>query len=313
MKEREYSCKDIAGMRLDAGLAAVSGDISRSKAQRMIEEGCVLVCGGQKKVNYKLRDKDIITCTVPEPEEYNAVPEDIPIDILYEDGDLALVNKPKGMVVHPAPGHYSGTLVNAIMYHVKDLSGVGGVLRPGIVHRLDKDTSGLIIIAKNDFAHERLSRQLEDKTMNRRYLAVCKGNFKEECFEVEKPIDRSRKDRKKMAVCNEGEGRYAKTAFYVLGQTEGYTLLECRLFTGRTHQIRVHLSHIGHPIVGDEVYGKKGKINFKGQALHAYRLEFVHPSTGKKMAFTAQPDNEFAKLLIKLKLPEIDVNELSKN
>lgn len=295
-------------LRLDAAIPTLMDGISRSMAQKLIENGDITVCAKTVKTNYKVKYGDIIEITVPEPEEYNAVPEDIPIDIIYEDKDLALINKSRGMVVHPAPGHSTGTLVNAIMYHIKDLSGIGGVLRPGIVHRLDKDTSGLILIAKNDAAHESLSRQLEDKTMNRRYLAVCKGNFKEDAFEVEENIDRSKSDRKKMAVCLKDQGRYAKTAFRVVDKVEGYTLVECRLFTGRTHQIRVHLSHIGHSIVGDEVYGKKGKVNFDGQALHAYRLEFVHPSTGKIMAFIASPPGEFMDLLSKLKLNINDLN-----
>lgn len=301
MNLKEYNGETAKGMRLDAALALL-GEMSRSKAQKLIEEGRVLVGGRERKCNYKVGNKDVISCEIPDVESYDAVAEDIPIDIIYQDRDLAVINKAKGMVVHPAPGHYSGTLVNAIMYHIKDLSGIGGVQRPGIVHRLDKDTSGLLVIAKNDEAHEGLSAQLENKSMNRRYLAVCKGNFKDEFFEVEKPIGRSKKDRKKMCVCHEGEGRYAKTAFRVLSQSEGYSLLECCLFTGRTHQIRVHLSHVGHPIVGDEVYGKKGKINFSGQALHGYRLEFKHPLSGEQMVFTVKPPEDFVCLAAKLKL-----------
>lgn len=289
-------------LRLDTAVSQVIDEVSRSQAQKLIDDGNVLVNGAVKKSNYKVKQGDVLTWTLPEPEEYNAAPQNIPIDIVYEDKDVAVINKAKGMVVHPAPGHSDGTLVNAVMYHIKDLSGVGGVLRPGIVHRLDKDTSGLILIAKNDFAHQELSRQLETKTMNRRYLAVCKGGFKEDEFIVEANIDRSRRDRKKMAVCRDGEGRYAKTAFTVIDRNGEYTLLECRLFTGRTHQIRVHLSHLGHPIVGDEVYGKKGKVNFSGQALHGYRVEFIHPSSGKTMDFCAQPPEDFMKLLKKLGL-----------
>lgn len=294
--EREES------LRLDTAVSQVIAEVSRSQAQKLIDDGNVLVNGAVKKSNYKVKQGDVLTWTLPEPEEYNAAPQNIPIDIVYEDKDVAVINKAKGMVVHPAPGHSDGTLVNAVMYHIKDLSGVGGVLRPGIVHRLDKDTSGLILIAKNDFAHQELSRQLETKTMNRRYLAVCKGGFKEDEFIVEANIDRSRRDRKKMAVCRDDEGRYAKTAFTVIDRNGEYTLLECRLFTGRTHQIRVHLSHLGHPIVGDEVYGKKGRINFSGQALHGYRVEFIHPASGKTMAFCAQPPEDFVKLLKKLGL-----------
>lgn len=305
---REFSGEACEGVRLDAALASLDSDISRSKAQKLIESGCVLVNGSNKKVNYKVKKDDIIVCNIPRPEAYDVEAENIPIEIIYEDKDVAIINKAKGMVVHPAPGHSSGTLVNAVMYHIKDLSGIGGVQRPGIVHRLDKDTSGLIMIAKNDFAHEALSSQLEDKTMNRRYLAICKGNFKEDYFEVEKPIDRSKKDRKKMAVCHEGEGRYAKTAFYVRGRSGDYTLLECKLFTGRTHQIRVHLAHIGHPIVGDETYGKKGKINFDGQALHGFRLEFIHPGSRETVVYVAQPPEDFLSLAKRLGLYEDVLN-----
>ena len=302
MDNKEYSCKAVAGMRLDAALSALEEGLSRSYGAKLIEEGCVLVNGENKKGNYKLKSNDIIACSFPDAQSYEALPEDIPLDIIYQDKDIAIINKPKGMVVHPAAGHYTGTLVNAIMYHIKDLSGIGGVERPGIVHRLDKDTSGLIAVAKNDKAHENLSKQLEGKNMNRRYLAVCKGNFREDNFIVEKNIDRSKRDRKKMAVCPDNEGRYAKTEFFVLSQNKGYALLECKLFTGRTHQIRVHLSHINHAIVGDEVYGGKDKTGYIGQALHAYRLELVHPSTNELMAFKAEPPQEFNNLLKKLGL-----------
>lgn len=294
------------GERLDVAVSLME-NITRSKAKTLIDKGKVTVNGKEVKSNYKIKENDDISVVIEE-ENIMPYPQDIPLDVVYEDEYLAVINKPKGMVVHGAPGHYSDTLVNACLHRFEHLSNIDE-MRPGIVHRIDKDTSGLIMIAKTNEAHEFLAEQLQDKTMNRRYYAVCKGNIGQDFFTVEKNIARSKNDRKKMAVCSDDEGRYAKTDFTVISRNNDYCLVECKLYTGRTHQIRVHLASCGHSLVGDLVYGKKGKINFDGQALFAYSLEFVHPKTKKNVKIKVEPNEEFMALLKKLKLNlEVDIN-----
>ncbi len=288
------------GERLDSYLAHSLENVTRSRVKNLIEEGVVFI--GEKcvtKSGYTLKESDCVLITFDEPTELTAFAEDLPLDIVYEDGDLLVINKAQGMVTHPASGSPSGTLVNALLYHVKDLSGINGVLRPGIVHRLDKDTSGLIMVAKNDKAHLSLSAQIAEKTAKRYYIALVDGNFKEDCGVIEQPIARHRTERKKMAV--DKDGRVAKTAFKILERFKNYTLVEYELFTGRTHQIRVHSSYIHHPVVGDSVYGGSNKFHLDGQLLHAFRLELTHPSTGQRMSFEAKIPIYFEKVLEKLR------------
>lgn len=287
------------GMRLDA-FVAENTDYTRSAAQRLIDSGAVLVDGVQKKTKYAVRAGETVTVDPPEPEPVELEEEDIPLDIVYQDADIAVINKPVGMVVHPAAGNPSGTLVNAIMFHIKDLSGIGGEMRPGIVHRIDKNTSGLIVIAKNDEAHNFLSDELKTHSVSRVYCALAEGNFKEDCGTVDAPIARHRTDRKRMAVVM--GGRNAITHWRVEERFGTKTLLRVELETGRTHQIRVHLAHIGHPLVGDDVYGGgKNDLGFKGQALHAAELRLTHPRTGEKMTFHAPLPEVFQKALEKLR------------
>lgn len=289
-----------AGGRVDAYLAAEIEDLTRSAAQRLLEEGNV--CSGGKALakNYRLAGNETLEISLPEPETLDVRPENIPLDVVYEDGDVIVVNKPKGLVVHPAPGHPDGTLVNALLYHCGDsLSGIGGVLRPGIVHRIDRDTSGLIIAAKNDFAHQKLAAQLADHTLARTYECVVIGNLKEDSGTVNAPIGRSSADRKKMAVV--AGGRRAVTHWEVLARYPGFTHVRCRLETGRTHQIRVHMAYLGHPILGDTVYGaKKPAAGLQGQCLHAAGLRFVHPRTGEMVELTCPLPEEFQEVLRKL-------------
>jgi len=273
--------KEDAGQRVDAWLAAHLEDVTRSAAQRLLEEGRI-TCGGKALAkNYKLNGTETLAVSLPDPEPVDVVPQDIPLDVVYEDADVIVVNKPKGLVVHPAPGHPDGTLVNALLHHCGDsLSGIGGELRPGIVHRIDRDTSGLIIAAKNDFAHQKLAAQLQDHTLARIYHCIVTGNLREDSGTVNAPIGRHPVDRKKMAVV--ANGRPAVTHWTVLERFPGFTYVECRLETGRTHQIRVHMAHIGHPILGDTVYGNKKPVQgLQGQCLHAVRLRFLHPRTGE--------------------------------
>ncbi|MDG4513268.1 RluA family pseudouridine synthase [Streptococcus suis] len=276
---------ETGGVRLDKALSELT-ELSRSVANDQIKAGQVLVNGQVKKAKYTVQEGDIITYQVPEIEEIDYVAEDIPLDIVYQDEDVAVVNKPQGMVVHPSAGHTSGTLVNALLYHVKDLSGINGVLRPGIVHRIDKDTSGLLMIAKNDEAHTKLAAELKDKKSLRKYWAIVHGNLPNDRGVIEAPIGRSEKDRKKQAVS--AKGKDAVTRFQVLERFGDYTLVELTLETGRTHQIRVHMAYIGHPVAGDEVYGPRKTLKGHGQFLHARTLGFTHPRTGEVVAFTAE-------------------------
>lgn len=294
--------REQAGIRIDKYLSEADPDLTRSYLQKLIKEGHVLVGDQPVKANYKVREDDSISLDLPEPEILDVVAEDIPLDIVYEDDDVLLVNKPKGMVVHPAAGHYTGTLVNAIMYHCKDsLSTINGVMRPGIVHRIDRDTTGLLIVCKNDKAHNSLAEQLKVHSITRKYYAIVWNNIKEDEGVVNAPIGRHPVDRKKMAI-NHKNGKEAVTHFRVLERFGDFTLVECILETGRTHQIRVHMASIGHPLLGDEVYGPaKRPYKTEGQALHAGVFGFVHPSTGEYMAFEAPLPQYFEEVLEKLR------------
>ena len=288
------------GRRLDQFLAEQLEELTRSAAQRLAEEEHVLLNGKPLKKNYKMTGCETLEVHLPDPEPIDAVPQNIPLDIAYEDEDLLVINKPKGMVVHPAPGNPDGTVVNAVLYHCgESLSGIGGAFRPGIVHRIDKDTSGLLIIAKNDRAHLYLSEQLKDHTLARTYEAVVIGGLKEDKGTVTAPIGRSPKDRKKMAIVP--DGRHAVTHYEVLARYPGYTHIRCKLETGRTHQIRVHMASLGHPIVGDEVYGPfNSKFDLQGQCLHARELNFLHPADGQPRLIKSDLPDYFTDLLHKL-------------
>ncbi len=293
---------DDAGTRLDSFLAAGLPDLTRSAAQRLIEEGHVTVNGRPAPKSCRLTGGEAVAVDIPAPEPLDAAPQNIPLDVVYEDADVIVVNKPAGLVVHPAPGHPDGTLVNALLYHCGgSLSGVGGTLRPGIVHRIDRDTSGLIIAAKNDAAHLALSAQLQDHTLARTYEAIVVGNLREDRGTVDAPIGRSPSDRKKMAVVQRN-GKPAVTHWEVLERFPGLTHIRCRLETGRTHQIRVHMAHIGHPIYGDTVYGAKKPVpGLTGQCLHAVGLRFIHPRTGEAVELACPLNEEFETLLQKLR------------
>ena len=287
--------------RFDTVIASLSEGQSRSYLKTLIKDGCVLLNGQTAKPSAKVVEGDQITLVLPEKMIPDIKPECIPLDILYEDDDLLVVNKPKGMVVHPAPGHYSGTLVNAVMYHCGDsLSGINGIMRPGIVHRIDRDTTGSVIICKNDFAHNSIAAQLQEHSIVRRYFAILYDNIAEDEFTVDQPIGRDPKDRKKMAVRN--DGKRAVTHCKVLKRFRTYTYVECRLETGRTHQIRVHMAYVHHPLLGDEVYAGKRKSPFKtqGQCLHAGILGFVHPRTGEYIETSAPLPQYFEEILTKL-------------
>lgn len=278
---------DRDGERLDVFLARMDETLSRSRVQRLIADGHVMVDGKTPKASQRLSEGATVAVEMPEPEATDILPEQIPLDILYEDEDVIVVNKARGMVVHPAAGVSRGTLVNALLAHCKDLSGINGALRPGIVHRLDKDTSGVMIAAKNDAAHRSLAEQIQQKTAKRVYWAILTGNIAEEEGVIHGAIGRNPKDRQKMAVVREN-GKDATTKFRVLERFGTYTLVECRLMTGRTHQIRVHMAYIGHPVVGDQKYGaKKCPFSIEGQALHSKTLMFTHPRTGERMEFEA--------------------------
>ncbi|NLZ38672.1 MAG: RluA family pseudouridine synthase [Firmicutes bacterium] len=290
--------KKLAGERLDVTVAALMQDLTRSRVQKLISAGQVLVDDTERKANYRVREGETITVTIPQVKASPLQAEAIPLEILYEDNSLLVVNKPKGMVVHPAAGHSEGTLVNALLYHCRDLSGIGGEARPGIVHRLDKDTSGVLVVAKNDQAHLELARQFKQHSVKREYVAIVHGRLKTSKGIIDAAIARHPQDRKKMTVTQNNRGRRAVTHFKVLELFEKYTYLALRLETGRTHQIRVHLSSIGHPVVGDPVYGyKKQKTKMQGQALHARLLGFCHPLDGRYMEFSCGPPADFLELL----------------
>ncbi|QFR31028.1 RluA family pseudouridine synthase [Bacillus thuringiensis] len=271
--------------RIDKFVAGINNEWSRTQVQQWIKDDVVTVNGKAVKGNYKVKEEDEITVTIPEPEELDIQPEDLNLEIYYEDADVLVVNKPRGMVVHPAPGHTSGTLVNGLMHHCTDLSGINGVMRPGIVHRIDKDTSGLLMVAKNDMAHESLVNQLVAKTVTRRYKAIVHGVIPHDKGTIDAPIARDKKERQSMTV--DENGKNAVTHFQVLERFKDFTLVECRLETGRTHQIRVHMKYIGYPLAGDPKYGPKKTLDMNGQALHAGILGFDHPRTGEYIQFEA--------------------------
>lgn len=299
--EKLFFTIEKGGERIDKYLSEQLEDMTRSHIQKLIKENMVRVNGMTVKSNFKLSASDQIEVEIPELKEPDILPENIPLDILYEDQDILVVNKPKGMVVHPAPGHYTGTLVNAIMYHCKDnLSGINGVMRPGIVHRIDMDTTGSLLICKNDRAHQALAEQLKEHSITRKYHAIVHGRLKEDEGTIDKPIGRHPIDRKKMSVhCT--NGREAVTHYRVLKRFQQFTYIECQLETGRTHQIRVHMSSIGHPILGDQVYGPaKCPYKLQEQTLHAKVLGITHPTTGKYMEFDAPLPDYFQGLLEKM-------------
>jgi 23S rRNA pseudouridine1911/1915/1917 synthase len=287
------------GERIDRIVSGLNKEWSRSQVQQWIKEGHIKVNDEEVKPNFKCPLESTITITIPEPEELDVEPENLHLDISYEDSDVIVVNKPKGMVVHPAPGHYSGTMVNGLMYHCKDLSGINGVLRPGIVHRIDKDTSGLLMVAKNDLAHEHLVNQLVEKSVTRKYTAVVHGLIPHEYGTIDAPIGRDPKDRQSMTVVDNGKN--AVTHFKVLERFKDFTLVQCELETGRTHQIRVHMKYIGYPLAGDPKYGPRKTLSLNGQALHAGVLGFNHPRTNEYMEFKADLPQEFEELLARLK------------
>lgn len=284
--------------RLDVFVASALG-VTRSAAKKLIEEGNVLLCGAPAKASHAVAAGDEVCAEIPAPQTLDLTPQDIPIDIVYEDDDIAVVNKPQGLTVHAGSGNLTGTLVNALLYRLKSLSSINGVVRPGIVHRIDKDTSGLLVVAKNDAAHFSLSAQIADKTCAREYLALCEGLFKEDAGRVETYIGRHPTDRVRMAVVPKEKGRYAATNFEVEARyRSGFTLVRFRLETGRTHQIRVHCRYLGYPIVGDPVYGsKRQRFKLDGQLLHACRLSLTHPKTGQRMTFEAPLPDYFKKVL----------------
>jgi 23S rRNA pseudouridine1911/1915/1917 synthase len=309
MNEERISVRieeEEAGRRIDAFLSSCFEERSRTFIKKLIEDGRIKVipAGSSEersvKPSYPVSEDDLVLIDFPEPEALSVEPEDIPVPILYEDSDLLIVNKPKGMVVHPSYGHQNGTLVNALLYHCSDLSGINGVLRPGIVHRIDKDTTGLLVVCKNDCAHQKIAAQFADHSQKRIYEGIVTGNLKEDEGTVDAPIGRDRKDRKKMAV--DENGRPAVTHYRVLERFGTYTYAEFSLTTGRTHQIRVHMASLGHPILGDEVYGS-GRSPFKteGQVLHARLLGFIHPSTGAYVEFSAPHPEDFERILRKLR------------
>jgi len=294
------------GTRIDKFLAEQFSEWSRTQIQQWIKDGLVFVNGQSVKANYKLAESNELVLKVPPERELDVEPEFIPLDVVYEDSDLIVVNKPRGMVVHPAPGHYSGTMVNALLHHCKDLSGINGVLRPGIVHRIDKDTSGLIMAAKNDLAHQSLAQQLKDHTVHRIYVAIVHGVLIHDKGTIDAPIGRDSYDRKKMTVTDKNS-KSAVTHFVVKERFKEHTLIECKLETGRTHQIRVHMQYINHSIVGDPFYGPKNTMNIDGQALHAKELGFSHPRTNEYLQFDSELPADMTKLLNKLRNQTTDL------
>ena len=293
---------EAVSQRIDVYLSNVLEDTTRSHVQKLIEENNIDINGKFIKANYKLKKGDIININIPEAKDISVDAENIPLDIVYEDNDMLVVNKPQGMVVHPAAGNFDGTLVNALLYHCKDsLSGINGEKRPGILHRIDKDTSGLLLVAKNDFAHVGLAEQIKEHSLTREYKALVHGNVKMDSGTINAPIGRSDKDRKKMTITYRNS-REAITHYQVIERYKGYTLLKLRLETGRTHQIRVHMSKNGHPVVGDKTYGqKKEQFNLKGQLLHAYKVGFIHPVTREYMEFESELPEYFKDILEKIK------------
>ena len=304
MSEHIEITAEESGERIDALLARLVPELTRSAAQRLLEEGLVTLGGVPVKKNRRTEPGEVYAALLPEPELPEPEPQDIPLDIVYEDADVVVVNKPRGMVVHPAPGHPDGTLVNALLWHCgESLSGVCGERRPGIVHRIDKDTSGLIIAAKNDYAHLALSAQLADRSLSRVYEAVARGEFREEAGTVDAPIGRHPTERKRMAVTERGS-RPAVTHWEVIARYRGWTHIRCRLETGRTHQIRVHMAYIGHPLLGDMVYGaKKPERGLEGQCLHARELKFLHPRTGEEIHLSTELPEYFQQVLASLPRP----------
>lgn len=294
------------GERIDKAISLLESEWSRSQIQNWLKDGAVLVNGEQIKPNYKVKKDDVIIVSPPEAEPLDIQSEDLNLEIIYEDADVLVVNKPRGMVVHPAPGHTSGTLVNGLMHHCTDLSGINGVMRPGIVHRIDKDTTGLLMVAKNDKAHESLVNQLVKKTVTRKYTALVHGHIPHDKGTIDAPLGRDKKDRQSMAVVD--SGKHAVTHFRVLERFGKFTLVECRLETGRTHQIRVHMKYIGFPLAGDPKYGPKKTIDFDGQALHAGVLGFIHPRTEEYLEFEAPIPKEFEVLLEEMKT-HVDTKE----
>lgn len=292
----------LEGTRLDKALTTLMSDKSRSFVSKLIDDGNVTVNGVVAKSSLKVKENDVITVVVPEEKPLEVSKEDIPLDVVYEDKDILVINKPQGMVVHPANGHWEHTLVNAILNHCDDLSGINGVIRPGIVHRIDKDTSGLICVAKNDDAHNFLAEQLKDHTMNREYIALVRGVIKVNSGTINMPIGRHKGDRQRMAV-NGLDGKEATTHFFVIDRLPNHTLVRCKLVTGRTHQIRVHMAHIGYPVEGDQLYGGKSasKIYPNGQLLTAVKLNLIHPTTKKEMSFEIDIPDYFKKVIEELK------------
>ena len=291
--------EEFAGERIDKALSLMEASWSRSQIGNWLDEDRIVVNGEKVKAKYKVKKGDVIEVTVPEVEDLEIIPEDLNLEIVYEDADVLVVNKPSGMVVHPAPGHASGTLVNGLMHHCTDLSGINGVARPGIVHRIDKDTSGLLMVAKNDVAHESLVNQLVEKSVTRKYTALVHGHIAHEKGTINAPIGRDQKDRQKQAVID--KGKHAVTHFQVIERFGDFTLVECRLETGRTHQIRVHMNYIGYPLAGDPKYGPKKTIDFDGQVLHAGVLGFVHPVTKEYLEFESPLPADFTQLLEELR------------
>ncbi len=291
--------KATQAVRSDKFISEALDGVTRSYVKKLFDEGRIAVDGVVRNASYKLKVGELIEIDMPQPKKIEAFPQNIPLEIVYEDGDVLVVNKPRGMVVHPAAGNVDGTLVNAVMYHCGgDLSAINGVLRPGIVHRIDKDTTGLLVVAKSNEAHLSLSEQLKDRSLSRTYFALVHGNIRENVGTVDAPIARSEADRKKMEVSSRPNAREAVTDYEVMERFGSYTLVKCKLRTGRTHQIRVHMRHIGHPIVGDKSYGvKKEEWNLEGQLLHAGEIGFIHPKTGEKISFSAPLPEDFAKVL----------------
>jgi 23S rRNA pseudouridine1911/1915/1917 synthase len=300
MEKMEHTIlEDQKGDRIDKVISTLDEEWSRTQVQQWIKEGNVLVNGQQIKTNYKCSTNDQIEITIPAPEELDVVPEELNLEIYYEDKDVLVVNKPRGMVVHPAPGHLSGTLVNGLMAHCKDLSGINGVLRPGIVHRIDKDTTGLLMVAKNDMAHESLVNQLVAKTVTRKYKAIVHGVIPHDFGTIDAPLGRDTKDRQSMTIVD--HGKHAVTHFHVIERFKDFTFVECQLETGRTHQIRVHMKYIGYPLAGDPKYGPKKTLEIEGQALHAGVLGFNHPRTNEYLEFEAPLPEDIELLLTQLR------------